>query len=121
MSLFPNVLRRQRVRLVVAGAAVVAPAIFVGCGSTYRPVITPINPTGPASQPISYAVVISSPAAGSPGVATVLDYAGNSILTQAPIGPNPFAFSLDSNGANAYTVNSDHTLTNSRSRRMSLR
>jgi YVTN family beta-propeller protein len=112
MSLFPNVLRRQRVRLVVAGAAAVAAAIFVGCGSTYRPVITPINPTGPASQPISYAVVISSPAAGSPGVATVLDYAGDSILTQAPIGPNPFAFSLDSNGANAYTVNSDHTLTN---------
>lgn len=112
MSLFPNVLRRQRVRLVVAGGAAVAAALFVGCGSTYRPVITPINPTGPASQPTSYAVVISSPAAGSAGVATVLDYSGDSILTQAPIGPNPASFTLDSNGANGYTVNSDHTLTN---------
>lgn len=112
MSLFSNVSGRQHLRLVVGSAAAVAAAFFVGCGSNYRPVITPINPTGPASQPVSYAAVISSPGAGSPGVATVLDYSGDSILTQAPIGPNPFAFTLDSNGANAYTVNSDHTLTN---------
>jgi YVTN family beta-propeller protein len=48
----------------------------------------------------------------APGVATVIDYSGDSVLTQANIGPNPFAFTLDSNGANGYTVNSDHTLTN---------
>ena len=87
-------------------------AFFAGCGNTYRPVITPINPTGPAAQPNSYAVVVSSPATNAPGVATVLDYSGDSILAQAPIGPNPFAFTLDANGANGYTVNSDHTLTN---------
>ena len=112
MSLFPNVLSQTWMRVVQAGAALVAAAIIAGCGSTYRPVITPVNPTGPASQPISYAVVVSNPPGSTAGVATVLDYSGDSILTSAPIGPNPFAFTLDSNGANGYTVNSDHTLTN---------
>jgi DNA-binding beta-propeller fold protein YncE len=112
MSLFSNVLSQARVRLVQAGAAFAVTAFIAGCGSSYRPVITPINPTGPAAQPTSYAVVVSSPAANSAGVATVIDYSGDSILTQAPIGPNPFAFTLDSNGANGYTANSDHTLTN---------
>ncbi len=112
MSLFSNVLSQARVRLVQAGAALAAAAFFAGCGNSYRPVITPINPTGPAAQPTSFAVVVSSPGVNIPGVATVLDYSGDSILTQAPIGPNPFAFTLDANGANGYTVNSDHTLTN---------
>ena len=112
MSLFFNVLSQARVRLVQAGAAFAATAFFAGCGNSYRPVITPINPTGPAAQPTSYAVVVSSPSVNAAGVATVIDYSGDSILTQAPIGPNPFAFTLDSNGANGYTANSDHTLTN---------
>ncbi len=114
MSLFSNVLRQAPVRLVQASAALAVAGFFAGCGNSYRPVITPINPTGPAAQPTSYAVVVSSPAANAPGVVTVLDYAGDSILTQAIIGPNPFAFTLDANGANGYTVNSDHTLTNFR-------
>jgi hypothetical protein len=112
MSLFSNVLSQAHVRLVQAGAAFTVAAFIAGCGNSYRPVITPINPTGPAAQPTSYAVVVSSPAANANGVVTVLDYSGDSILTQATIGPNPFAFTLDSNGANGYTANSDHTLTN---------
>src|SRR3569833_2009409 len=112
MSLFPNVLGQARMRLVQAAAAFVAAVIIAGCGSSYRPVITPVNPTGPASQPTSYAVVVSSPAGGAAGIATVLDYSGDSVLTSAPIGPNPFAFTLDASGATGYTVNSDHTLTN---------
>ena len=112
MSLFSNVLSQAHVRLVQAVAALAVAALFAGCGNSYRPVITPINPTGPAAQPNSYAVVVSSPATNALGVATVLDYSGDSILAQAPIGPNPFAFTLDANGANGYTVNSDHTLTN---------
>src|SRR5690349_13620557 len=114
MSLFPNVLGQARVRLVQAVAALAVATFFAGCGNSYRPVITPINPTGPPAQPTSYAVVISSPAVNVPGVATVLDYSGDSLLAQAPIGPNPFAFTLDANGTNGYTVNSDHTLTNFR-------
>src|SRR6185437_9320733 len=112
MSLFSNVLGQSPARLVQASIALAAAAFFAGCGNSYRPVITPINPTGPAAQPISYAVVVSSPAVNAAGIVTVLDYSGDSILTQAPIGPNPFAFTLDANGANGFTVNSDHTLTN---------
>lgn len=112
MSLFSNVLGQSRVRLVPAGVVLAAALVTAGCGSTYRPVVTPITPTGPAAQPISYAVVVSSPGPNSDGVATVIDYSGDSILAQAPIGPNPFAFAVDANGANGYTVNSDHTLTN---------
>jgi DNA-binding beta-propeller fold protein YncE len=112
MSLVPNVLSQTRVLLVQAGAALVAAALIAGCGTSYRPVINPINPSGPAAQPTGYAVVISSPSATAPGVATVIDYSGDTIMAQALIGPNPSAFTLDSNGSNGYTVNSDHTLTN---------
>ena len=86
--------------------------MIAGCGSTYRPVVTPINPTGPAPQPPSLAVVISAPSTTTPGIATVLDYAGDTIAAQAPIGPGPLAFSLDETGSTGYTVNSDGTLTN---------
>ncbi|WP_109485374.1 YncE family protein [Occallatibacter savannae] len=112
MSLFPRVSGRACARLVQAGLALGAAAVFAGCGSTYRPVITPIGPSGPAAQPIGYAVVVSSPASSAAGVATVIDYSGDTIMVQAPIGPNPFAFTLDSTGSNGYTVNSDGTLTN---------
>src|SRR6516165_4687143 len=112
MSLFFNVLGQSRARLAPAGIMFAAALVSAGCGSSYRPVITPINPTGPAAQPQSFAVVVSSPAQDSPGVVTVLDYSGDSKLAQANIGPNPFAFTLDANGGNGYTVNSDFTLTN---------
>src|SRR5262249_53729896 len=102
----------SRVLLVQAGAALVVAAIIAGCGSNYRPVVTPINPTGPPPQPISYAVVVSSPSAGSSGVATVIDYSGDTVMVQAPIGPNPSAATIDAAGATGYTVNSDGTLTN---------
>src|SRR5579859_145060 len=99
MSLLPNVSGRSRVRLAKSGVAVFAAAVVAGCGSSYRPVITPINPTGPAAQPISYAIAVSSPSVSAPGVASVIDYAGDTVMVQAPIGPNPFAFTLDSNGS----------------------
>jgi len=112
MSLFSNVLSQARVRLVPASAALVATAFIAGCGNSYRPVITPINPSGPAAQPAGYAVVVSSPSANAPGIYTIVDYSGDTIMVQAAIGLNPYAFTLDSNGANGYTLNSDHTLTN---------
>src|ERR1700722_16246028 len=104
MSLFPNVLSQTRVLCVQAGAALAAAILIAGCGNSYRPVITPINPTGPPAQPTAYAVVVSSPSANSLGEATVIDYAGDTIMTQAAIGPNPTAFTLDANGVEGYTV-----------------
>lgn len=112
MSLFPNVLSQTRVLFVEAGAALAAAILIAGCGNSYRPVITPINPSGPPAQPTGFTVVVSSPSTSSLGVATVLDYSGDAILAQAVIGPNPTSFTLDANGSQGYTVNSDHTLTN---------
>jgi YVTN family beta-propeller protein len=112
MSLFPMNAHGKRVWLVQAVATIGTAAMVAGCGSTYRPVVTPINPTGPPAQPQSLAVVISSVSPTSPGVATVIDYAGDTIVAQATIGPGPLSFTVDQSGSNGYTVNSDGTLTN---------
>lgn len=112
MSLFPMISGQARVRLVEAGVAVAAAAMVAGCGSAYRPVVTPINPSGPAAQPSSLAVVVSSPSVTTPGIATIIDYSGDTIMAQAQIGPGPRAFTVDENGSTGYTVNSDGTLTN---------
>jgi DNA-binding beta-propeller fold protein YncE len=101
-----------RVRLVQAGAVVAAVALIAGCGNTYRPVVTPVNSNGPAAQPQSYAVVVSAPSPTTPGIATVIDYSGDSVLAEAPIGPGPTVFTIDETGSNGYTLNSDGTLSN---------
>ena len=101
-----------RVRLVQAGAVVAAVALIAGCGNTYRPVVTPVNSNGPAAQPQSYAVVVSAPSPTTPGIATIIDYSGDSVLAEAPIGPGPSTFTIDETGSNGYTVNSDGTLSN---------
>ena len=43
---------------------------------------------------------------------TIIDYSGDSVMTEAPIGPGPTAFTLDELGATGYTINSDGTLSN---------
>src|ERR1035437_7769240 len=111
MSLFPMDASQARVRLVQAGAGLLATALIAGCGSAYRPVVTPINPNGPPAQPNSLVAVVSSPSPSVPGVATILDYSGDTIMAQANIGPGPIAFTLDGTGTSGYTVNSDGTLT----------
>jgi hypothetical protein len=112
MSLFPMNLRGTRALLIQSVVAIAVAAVISGCGSTYRPVVTPINPTGPAAQPSSLAIVISSPSTTSDGIATVIDYSGDTIVAEAAVGLAPVAFSLDENGTTGYTVNSDGTLTN---------
>jgi YVTN family beta-propeller protein len=42
----------------------------------------------------------------------VIDYAGDTVLAEAPIGPGPSTFTIDAFGSNGYTVNSDGTLSN---------
>jgi DNA-binding beta-propeller fold protein YncE len=103
---------RARVRLVEAGTALVAAALIAGCGNAYRPVVTPINPSGPAAQPTSYAVVVSSPSPTAAGIVTIIDYSGDTVMAVAPIGPGPNSFVLDQLGATGYTVDSDGTLAN---------
>ena len=92
-------------------------AAVCGCGSTYRPVVNPINPTGPPAQPSTLIAVVSqqnapgaSPDPQTAGVATILDFSGDSILAQAIIGPGPIGFALSPSGGEAYTINHDQTL-----------
>jgi DNA-binding beta-propeller fold protein YncE len=112
MRLFRMNFSQARVRLVQAGVVFAAVALVGGCGNNYRPVVTPVNPSGPPAQPQSLAVVVTAPSPTTPGIATVIDYAGDSILAEANIGPGPTAFTLDETGSSGYTINSDHTITN---------
>jgi DNA-binding beta-propeller fold protein YncE len=95
-----------------AGAALAVAALVAGCGDNYRPVVNPINSNGPAPQATSYAVVVSSTGSTTPGVMTIIDYSGDAIMNETPIGPGPLVFTLDELGATGYTVNSDGTLSN---------
>jgi YVTN family beta-propeller protein len=112
MRLLPTRIKHARSLVVHAGAALAVAALAAGCGSVYRPVVTPINPSGPAPQPASYAVVVSAPSSSTPGVATIVDYSGDSVMATSPIGPGPVSFTVDGTGSTGYTVNSDLTLTN---------
>jgi DNA-binding beta-propeller fold protein YncE len=109
---------QARARLVQAGAVLAAVALVAGCGSAYRPAVTPINSSGPAAQVTSYVVVVSAPGATTPGInttpgiATIIDYSGDTVLADAPIGPGPTTFTIDETGSTGYTVNSDSTLSN---------
>jgi YVTN family beta-propeller protein len=155
-------------------------ASVIGCGNTYRPVVSAINPVGPAAQPQKFAVAISTtgtatanttatfnsgassitvssvtgivsgqlvvgagiasgttvsgPPSGTavnlslpttaaesntpvvfsnstPGLATFVDFSGDTVLITVNIGVNPYYLILNSGGNTAYTLNSDHTLT----------
>ena len=112
MRLFSMSSDRARVRLVQAGTALVAAALVAGCGNAYRPVVTPINPSGPAAQATSYAAVVSSPSPTAQGILTLIDYAGDTVMDIVPIGPGPRSFVMDEFAFNGYTVDSDGTLAN---------
>jgi YVTN family beta-propeller protein len=112
MSLFSKYLGRPRLLPAYAGLALLIAVMVAGCGAGYRPVVTPINPSGPAPQPASLAAVVSSPSPTSPGIATIINYAGDTIMATAPIGIGPITFTLDETGSTGYTVNSDGTITN---------
>lgn len=94
---------------MAAGAA--ALLSLAGCGDQYRPVVTAINPVGPSSQPTKYAIAISSTGASTAGLATMVDFSGDTVLITANVGVNPYYLALDTSGVNAYTLNSDKTLT----------
>jgi DNA-binding beta-propeller fold protein YncE len=112
MRLFPFMSGRARVLWAEVGGALAVAALIAGCGNNYRPVVTPITSNGPAAQPTSYAVVVSAPSAVSNGIATIIDYSGDSVMASAPIGLGPLAFVVDEIGGTGYTFNIDHTITN---------
>ena len=112
MSLFSKHLDRAHAPVIYAALALAIAVVADGCGAGYRPVVTPINPSGPPPQPTSLVAVVSSPSPTSPGVATILDYSGDTIAAQSPIGVGPISFTIDQTGSTGYTYNSDGTVTN---------
>ena len=87
-------------------------AMIAGCGNTYRPVETAIAVVGPAAQPAKYAMAVSSPGPNSNGLVTMVDFSGDTVLSTAELGVNPYFFALNTNGSTGgYTLNSDKTVT----------
>jgi YVTN family beta-propeller protein len=97
----------------VAAAALLAGALVftTGCGNTYRPVVTAINPVGPAAQPQKYAVAVASSPNGTNGLITLVDFSGDTVLVNANVGVNPYYMNLDTGGVTGYTLNGDGTVT----------
>jgi YVTN family beta-propeller protein len=95
---------------IATGCTLGVIVLLAGCGDTYRPVVSPVAVTGPAPQPQSYAVVITSAGGNSPGLANVYDASGDTLLTQASLGINPLAMTLSSNAGSATTANTDGTV-----------
>lgn len=104
-------LRRSMRSLIQSAVGAAVLVALIGCGNTYRPVVTAINPVGPAGQPQKFAIAISSPSPTSPGITTFVDFSGDTILITANVGVNPYYLALDPTGGTGYTLNGDKTLT----------
>lgn len=111
-------LRRQpKLRAVLAASLLTGGLLSaLGCGNTYRPVVTAVNPVGPAAQPTKYAIAISQPTPTGPGLVTFVDFSGDSILNTTALGVAPYYLALNqdevigSNASTAYTLNRDGTI-----------
>jgi hypothetical protein len=101
--------------LTISFAAVLS---TVGCGNQYRPVVSAIGPVGPAGQPTKYAVAISIPqTANSLGLATVVDFSGDTVLATPNIQTNPNYFQVNTTtsatgtqATQAYVINPEGSL-----------
>ena len=78
-----------------------------GCGDTFRPPESSISPVGPASQPAKYAVAVADPGNGNPGIFTMVDFSGDTVLNTTAIGISPQYFILGFSGTEAYVLNKD--------------
>jgi YVTN family beta-propeller protein len=103
-------LRASSLSGLAVAAVSVASLALAACGNTYRPVVSAINPVGPAGQPTKYAEVISTTGPSTPGLSTLVDFSGDTIVNTTLIGVDPRYLILDTNGFEAYTLNGDGTL-----------
>jgi YVTN family beta-propeller protein len=92
---------------LLAGALTLAVA---GCGDTFRPPVASISPVGPAAQPSKYAVAISDPGNGNPGLFTMVDFSGDTVLNTTAIGVAPQYLILGFSGTEAYVLNKNGSI-----------
>ncbi len=103
---------RQAVRAGVCVTAALAALCSAGCGNNYRPVVSAINPVGPATQPTVYAVAISDPHNGGNGLITVVDVFGDTVIANASIAPAPAYVAVDPGGT-TYVLHNNSVLLDS--------
>jgi DNA-binding beta-propeller fold protein YncE len=112
----PRQVFRRAARPVVrcmGAAAIVSVALSIaGCGNTYRPVVSAINPVGPSTQPTVYGTALSDPGNGQGGLITVFDVFGETTIANATMAPSPSYLGLDALG-DAYVLHSNSVLVDS--------
>ncbi len=107
-----QVLRHAPAFLKASAAATISIGVLAltGCGAQYRPVVSAINPVGPASQPTKYAVAVSSPSPTTPGLVTFVDVSGDEVLSTPSILTNPSYFAVTAGGTEGFVINSSGSL-----------
>ncbi len=112
----PRQVFRRAARPVVrcmGAAAVISVALSIaGCGNTYRPVVSAINPVGPSTQPTVYGTALSDPGNGQGGLITVFDVFGDTTIANATVASLPSYLGLDALG-DAYVLHSNSVLVDS--------
>ena len=86
-----------------------------GCATQYRPVVAAINPVGPAGQPTKFAFAVANtnelnPLGTLPGLLTVVDVSGDTILSTPAIVQSPTYFTVTAGGTQGFVVNSLNSL-----------
>lgn len=94
---------------LMAVAGVLA-ALLAGCGDTFRPPVSSISPVGPAAQPSRYALAVSDPGSGQPGLFTMVDFSGDTVLNTTAIGVAPKYLTLGLSGNEAFVLNQGGTI-----------
>jgi hypothetical protein len=102
--------RHQRNSPTVRLVGLSAVLALAGCGVQYRPVVSAINPVGPAGQPNKYAIAVSSPSAGTLGLVTTVDFSGDTVISTPQILSNPNYFILNPSGQQGFVINSAGSL-----------
>lgn len=100
---FPAMLRNAMAPLALCAVLLGT----VGCGDVFRPPVSSIGPAGPAAQPTRYVLTISDPGSGLPGIFTITDFSGDSVLNITAIGVAPQYLALGLAGTQANVLNHD--------------
>ncbi len=122
-----------------AGLLLAAATVTVACSNRTNPVVTPVPPTGPPGVPGgAYALVLTQPGMrtpqsasnpcpaplaapttanpgatvlyNQPGIATLIDFSGDSVTAQAQIGFGPLTSAIGPSNGEVFSLNCDGTI-----------